>query len=77
MTATPEDIRLHIAGVLEVAEERVVGDTVLTDLVVDSFRLVELAIDLQEEYDVMFGQADMVGLRTVDDLVTLVHTRLP
>jgi len=77
LTATREDIRLHIAGVLEVAQERVVGPTVLTDLVVDSFRLVELAIDLQEEYDVMFGQADMVGLRTVDDLVDLVHSRLP
>jgi len=29
---------------------------VLTDLVTDSFRLVELAIELQEHYDVLFGK---------------------
>jgi acyl carrier protein len=62
--------------VLEQPVERVVPDAVLTELVSDSFRLVELAIDLQEEYDVMFGQADMKGLRTVGDLVELVHARL-
>jgi acyl carrier protein len=73
---TPEIIRQHIANVLEQPVERVVPDAVLTELVSDSFRLVELAIDLQEEYDVMFGQADMKGLRTVGDLVELVHARL-
>lgn len=74
---TPDDIRLHITGVLEQSPDRVVDGAVLTDLVTDSFRLVELAIDLQEEYDVMFGQADMKDLRTVGDLVALVHSRLP
>lgn len=74
---TREDVRVHIAEVLEQPPERVVDDAVLTELVSDSFRLVELAIDLQEEYDFMFGQADMKDLRTVGDLVELVHTRLP
>ncbi|MDQ3610101.1 MAG: acyl carrier protein [Actinomycetota bacterium] len=74
---TSEDVRRRIAHVLELPVERVVDSAVLTELVTDSFRLVELAIDLQEEYDVMFGQADMKGLRTVADLVALVHNRLP
>ena len=77
MSVTPDAIRLHIADILDVPEGRVGGDAVLTDLVADSFRLVELAISLQEDYDVMFSQADMVPLRTVTDLVTLVHSRLP
>ncbi len=77
MTTEPEDIRQRIAQILEVSDQRVVADAVLTDLVADSFRLVELAIELQEDYEVMFGQADMVGLSTVGDLVALVHSRLP
>jgi len=42
----------------------------------DSFLLVEMAIELQEHYDVMFGQDDMRDLRTVADLAGLVHARL-
>jgi len=49
---------------------------VLTDLVSDSFRLVEMAIELQEDYDVIIGQADMADLRTVDQLAELVRSRV-
>ncbi len=79
MTApvTTETIRLKVAEVLEVPESRVSADAVLGDLVSDSFRLVEMAIELQEHFDVMFGQEDMKGLRTVGDLTELVASRLP
>lgn len=77
MTVTRDSIRVQIAELLDVPEQRVVGDAVLSDLVTDSFRLVELAIGLQEDYDVMFGQADLATLHTVTDLVELVHSRLP
>lgn len=73
---TLEAIRLKMAEVLEVPEARVGPDAVLTDLVSDSFRLVEMAIELQEHFDVMFGQEDMKDLRTVSDMAELVHSRL-
>ncbi|MEO7836507.1 MAG: acyl carrier protein [Acidimicrobiales bacterium] len=73
---TVEQIRMKIAEILEVAEARVTPDAVLTDLVSDSFRLVEMAIELQEHFDVMFGQEDMKNLRTVGDLAQLVHSRV-
>lgn len=76
MTVSPDDIRRTMAQVLELPEERVQPDAVLTDLVSDSFLLVEMAIELQEHYDVMFGQDDMRDLRTVADLAGLVHSRL-
>ena len=77
MTSTPlEEIRLKMAEVLEVPEARVSSEAVLTDLVTDSFRLVEMAIELQEHFDVMFGQEDMKDLRTVGDLAQLVQSRL-
>lgn len=74
---TTETIRLKMAEVLEVPESRVSADAVLGDLVSDSFRLVEMAIELQEHFDVMFGQEDMKSLRTVGDLTELVASRLP
>lgn len=76
MTVSVDDIRRTMAKVLELPEERVQPDAVLTDLVSDSFLLVEMAIELQEHYDVMFGQDDMRDLRTVADLAGLVHARL-
>ncbi|HVE99470.1 MAG TPA: acyl carrier protein [Mycobacteriales bacterium] len=77
MAATLEEIRALMAEVLDVPTSRVTDDVVLTDLVSDSFRLVEMAIELQEVYDVVLGQADLKDLRTVGQLATLVHSRIP
>ncbi len=76
MAVTTDDVRRRIAEILEIPEERASPDTVLTDLVSDSFRLVEMAIELQEDYDVIIGQADMADLRTVDHLAELVRSRV-
>lgn len=73
---TPDDISRTMADLLEVPERRVTPDAVLADLVSDSFRLVEFAIELQEHYGVLFGQEDMKDLRTAGDLARLVATRL-
>jgi len=76
VAVTTDDVRRRIAEILEIPEERAAPDTVLTDLVSDSFRLVEMAIELQEDYDVIIGQADMADLRTVDQLAELVRSRV-
>lgn len=47
----------------------------LFSLVNSSFRVVELVIELQEEFDVSFGQEDMNGVANIGDLVDLVVTR--
>ncbi|HVE64460.1 MAG TPA: acyl carrier protein [Mycobacteriales bacterium] len=77
MAATLDEIRALMAEVLDVPASRVTDDVVLTDLVSDSFRLVEMAIELQEVYDVVLGQADLKDLRTVGQLAALVHSRIP
>ncbi len=73
---TVQDIRRLMAEVLDIPESRVTDNVVLTDLVSDSFRLVEMAIELQEVYDVVLGQADLKDLHTVGQLATLVHSRI-
>jgi len=52
--------------------EKLHDDDVLTDLVAESFVLVELVIQLQEEFGVRFGQQELQGVRTVGDLTELI-----
>ena len=77
MQPTTEEICARIAEALGVRSERVTLDAALTDLVSDSYRLVEMAIELQEDYAVVFTQADLSRVTTVGDLTELVRDRLP
>ena len=49
-------------------------EVVLTDLMPDSCRLGEMAIDLQDDHGVIFSQADLSSVTTVGDLAELVRS---
>jgi acyl carrier protein len=72
---TADEVRSRVAALLGATEEKVTPDVALSDLVGDSYRLVEMAIELQDDYDVIFSQADLSAVTTVGDLVRLVTTR--
>ena len=74
-TPANDEITARIAEVLGVAPSRVRPEVVLSELVSDSYRLVEMAIELQDNYDVIFSQADLSSVTTVGDLADLVRTR--
>ncbi len=76
-TPSNDEITERIAEVLGVAPSRVRPEVVLSELVSDSYRLVEMAIELQDDYDVIFSQADLSSVTTVGDLADLVRTRAP
>ena len=71
-----ERVRGKIAEILGHTSENVLNDAVLTDLVNSSFLLVEMVIELQEEFDVRFQQADMNEVATVGQLLDLVDSRM-
>jgi acyl carrier protein len=71
MNDTKGEIRNHMAEVLGVAVDRIDDDARLDELVHSSFLLVEMIIDLQEEFEVRFGQAEMEGVKTVGQLIEL------
>ncbi len=75
MAPSTDEIVARVAEVLGVAPGRVQADVALADLVSDSYRLVEMAIELQDDYDVIFSQADLAGVTTVGDLADLVRAR--
>jgi acyl carrier protein len=70
-----DDVRIKLAGYLGRPVERVPYEGALTDLVSDSFRLVEIAIELQEDFAVRLVQDDLKAIRTVGDLADLIAAR--
>ena len=75
MAPSVEEISQRMAQVLGIPPTRVKPEVVLTDLVSDSYRLVEMAIELQDDYDVIFTQADLSAVTTVGELAELVRSR--
>ena len=75
MAPETDEVLARVAEVLGVARARVRPEVELADLVSDSYRLVEMAIELQDDYDVIFSQADLAGVTTVGDLAELVRSR--
>lgn len=67
--------RVKIGEVLAQEQSRVNDDILLSTLVNSSFVLVELIIELQEEFDVRFHQADLDNIATVGQLLDLIESR--
>ena len=63
LTATPAD--------------RLTPGTTIRELTPDSFAFIELAVDLQEDYDVVLTQDDLRDLHTLGDLDRLLTRRRP
>ena len=72
---TTEEVIARIAELLGVPESRVRPEVALADLVAESYPLVEMAIELQDDFDVIFTQADLSAVSTVGDLAELVRSR--
>ncbi len=71
-----ERVRDKIGEILGHTSEMVLDDAELTSLVNSSFLLVEMVIELQEEFDVRFQQVDMNEVATVGQLLDLVDSRM-
>lgn len=72
VTVEPSEVLCRIAAVLALPDGSVTTDTELADVVVDSFALVEMMIELQEDYGVHFAQGDLQPLRTAGDVADLI-----
>ena len=75
-TSVATVILQRMAEVLRRPLESLRMDTELALLAPDSFVLVEMVIELQDEFDVRFSHQDIPGLRTVGDVVALVEKQL-
>ena len=64
-----ESIRTRIATLARVPLERVVDGAALVDVVPESFGLVEVLLDLQDELGTRLTHEDLRDLRTIGDLL--------
>lgn len=69
-------VRTKMAEVLGHPIDKITDDAVLTDLVNSSFLLVEMVIELQEEFDIRFQQEDMNEVSRVGQLLDLADSRM-
>lgn len=72
---TFDTIAEYVAQVLQVSKERLRPEDLISDLSADSLSLVELAIEIQEDFDVIITQEEFAELRTLGDLESLLRDR--
>ena len=68
----PEQVRARIAAFAKRPASQAGDGVVLTGLVFESFVLVEMVIELQEEFGVRLLQDDLKDVKTVGDLIRTV-----
>lgn len=67
-----EQIRQQLAGFIRFPVDIVTDDKTLTELVADSFVLIELMLTLQEELGIELVQEDLEKVYVVSDLLNLI-----
>lgn len=72
---TFDAVTARIYELLSVPAGSLTPETTVRELVADSFQLVEMVIDLQEEFDVIFTQNELREVVTIGDLVTLLQAQ--
>lgn len=70
------EIKTLVSNLANIPVDSLEDDELLTDLLVDSFAIIDLSIAIQDELNILFVQQDLVQLSTVSDLVTLIKTKL-
>ena len=70
----PQAVKAKMGAFLRIPLERLQDNATLSDLVYESFLLVQLAIELQEEFNARLVQEDLKDVRTVQDLIHQVVT---
>ena len=70
----PAAVKAKMAEFLELPPERLDDSAPLAGLVQESFLLVQLLLELEEEFDVRLVQEDLKDVRTVGELVHQIVT---
>lgn len=73
-TATFAQVVDRMSTILSVPLEKLTPGTVLADLALDSFRLVETIVDLQEEFNATFTREALDQIGTLGELAELLES---
>ncbi|GAA1909595.1 4'-phosphopantetheinyl transferase superfamily protein [Streptantibioticus ferralitis] len=73
---TFDEVADRISSTLSIPVEKLTPQTTLRELAADSFLLVEMAVDLQEEFDTIFTQNELREITTLGELAGLVGAKV-
>jgi len=71
-----QELISQLAKLLRIDPVRVTETARLTDLVADSFVLIETVVELQELLDITLVQEDLDGVQTVAQLLDVCQSKL-
>ena len=74
--ANREDVRAKIAEFLRHPVEKLQDGTLLIDQVTDSMILVNMVIDLQEDFHIRLMQEDLKEVKTVGQLLAVFERKM-
>lgn len=69
-------IKQQLADFVRIPVDRLAEDRALTDVIADSFIMVEMLLNLQEDLRVELSTEDLEGVHTVGELVDMLAARL-
>jgi acyl carrier protein len=69
-------IKTRISEILGVPADKITDGAVLQELVMDSFILIDMVIDLQNTFKIRLDQEDLVPVKTVGDLISVMQTKV-
>jgi acyl carrier protein len=73
---TIDKIRSILAERLDTAPEEIhEGTSVQDDLGADSLDIVDIIMDIEEQFDIQVPEEDIPGLKTVEDIVKYVDKK--
>ncbi len=68
-----DKIRKILCEFVDVAPEEITLDTdIHTDLALNSLELVNFAVEVEEEFDVVIPDKEAMGIHTVGDVINIV-----
>jgi len=71
-----QNIKTRISEILGVPADKITDAAVLQELVMDSFILIDMVIDLQNTFKIRLDQEDLIPVKTVGDLIAVMQTKV-
>lgn len=72
---TIENIRAKLSDFTKIPINKIQDDMQLTELVADSFVLVELMLTLQEDFSIHLSQQELENVHCIADLLQLLESK--
>jgi acyl carrier protein len=71
-----QKVKVRMSEILGINLAKIKEEVILSELVMDSFILIDMVIDLQNTFGVRLNQEDLIPVKTVGDLLTVLNSKV-